>query len=83
MDVNKLCIACMNEGITDGLSGYFAGGSIPLGREPIMVGRNYKLCQLVFPEDIAGVSGIHCSICYDEVSKTFYIGEDNGFEVKV
>ncbi|GFP75490.1 protein kinase domain-containing protein [Clostridium fungisolvens] len=99
-----------------GISGYFAGVSIPLGREPIMIGRNYKLCQLVFPEDIAGVSGIHCSISYDAVSKTFilidqsssfgtflysrkrissgipiylkpgetfYIAEDNGFEVRV
>ena len=33
--------------------------------KPIVMGRNSKLCGIVFPEDARGVSGRHCSVWVD------------------
>jgi hypothetical protein len=45
-------------------SGVLEGKSFPVGRK-IVLGRDPKRCQVRFPNDASGVSGIHCTVRFD------------------
>ena len=60
-----------------GLTGQYAGKSIPIGDGALTIGRNGQICNVVFDKDTPGVSGNHCSIVYDRVQDV-YVLTDNG-----
>ena len=43
-----------------GVSGEYAGVELELSDEPVVIGRDPRVNQLVFSADTAGVSGRHC-----------------------
>ena len=59
-----------------GVTGYFAGNSITLGHNPIAIGRDPGLCQVVYPQMRTDISRRHCSIRFD-VSGNIFILEDS------
>ena len=61
-----------NRPMLDGLSGDFAGISIPLTEESINIGRDAKCCQVVILDD-QKVSRCHCSIRFDNIKHIFVL----------
>ena len=53
------------EPLLRGVSGHFAGMQIKLDGNPVTIGRDPKVCQLVFPPDTKGVSRTHCKIQFN------------------
>jgi hypothetical protein len=49
-----------------GLAGPLAGAEIPLGPEPIFVGRDPKVANVVLPEDTHGVSRRHLEVVFKD-----------------
>ncbi len=48
------------------LKGSMGGKVVPLKKgTPVVIGRDPKRCQIVYPKDAAGVSSVHCTISYD------------------
>lgn len=48
------------------LTGTMAGKSVQLKKgTPVVVGRDPKRCQIVYPKDTAGVSSVHCTITFN------------------
>ncbi len=48
------------------LKGAMSGKVVPLKKgTPVVIGRDPKRCQIVYPKDAAGVSSVHCTIMYD------------------
>jgi hypothetical protein len=39
--------------------------SAPLGKTPVMIGRDASVCKIIFKEDTPGVSSKHCQIYFD------------------
>ena len=60
-----------------GVSGRFAGESFSLGSGRLTIGRNSVLCNIIFEENTAGISGNHCSVVYDSTKNVFVL-TDNG-----
>ena len=58
-----------------GIEGEFADCVVELDEEPIVIGRDPRLCQLVFPETNNDISKRHCILRYDS-SKSDFILED-------
>lgn len=50
-----------------------AGKTFPVGKAPVMIGRNGKTCVIVFNEKTPGVSSQHCTISYDSSTDCFTI----------
>lgn len=48
-----------------GLEGIYTGNMISV-MEPLTLGRRTDLCNLIFPIDTPGVSGLHCQIYWEE-----------------
>ena len=47
-------------------NGVLAGKVVPLKRgASVIVGRDPKKCQVIYPSETPGVSGVHCTISYD------------------
>jgi pSer/pThr/pTyr-binding forkhead associated (FHA) protein len=42
-------------------NGHFNGVRFPINNN-LAIGRNPKLCQIVFPDDTQGISSLHCEI---------------------
>lgn len=64
-----------------GISGEFAGNTVPLGEEPLTIGRDPRVNQLVFPPTASGVSNRHCVVRYDRALGAVVIedlGSTNG-----
>jgi S1-C subfamily serine protease len=53
------------------LAGPYVGHDIPLGDDPVGIGRDARLCQLVIPPDTPGISKLHCLIRFDRAAGTF------------
>ncbi|MDR0904707.1 MAG: trypsin-like peptidase domain-containing protein [Oscillospiraceae bacterium] len=49
------------------------GISVPLGRQPITLGRDVAACRIVFRDGTNGVSSKHCEIYFDEKENTFVL----------
>ena len=48
------------------MTGSMAGKSMQLKKGvPVVIGRDPNRCQIVYPKDTAGVSGVHCTITFD------------------
>jgi hypothetical protein len=48
-----------------GVRGEFAGLELELGEEPVIIGRDPRVSQLVFVADAPAISGRHCSVRFD------------------
>lgn len=48
----------------EGISGYYKGQSIPLGVSRMTMGRDSKVCNLVFPKDSSKISRSHCTLYF-------------------
>jgi pSer/pThr/pTyr-binding forkhead associated (FHA) protein len=48
-----------------GVSGHYAGSEIELDGQPLVVGRDPRACQLVFPKSVNGISSRHCLLRLD------------------
>lgn len=60
-----------------GTSGYHQNQSFSFTSGKLTIGRNYKVCNIVYPLDTAGISSIHCTISYDSsINKCVLV--DNG-----
>lgn len=59
-----ICKECRRFGII-GISGYYENKVFSMESGKLVIGRNYKACNIIYPEDTAGISGIHCEIGYD------------------
>lgn len=59
--------------VLKGLAGEFAGCELELGDHPLVMGRDPRLCHLVFPETASGVSKRHCILQFDSVAGDFMI----------
>ncbi len=60
-----------------GISGEFHGSLIELTEEPVLIGRDPKLCQLVFPAQMQGISKRHCIIRFHARSQCFLLVDCN------
>ena len=56
-----------------GTKGVFAGISIPINVNPFVVGREQKMCNLVFPDSVQEISRKHFTIEQDANSKSYWI----------
>ena len=56
-----------------GIRGQYAGTILELTREPLAIGRDPRLCQLVLPASSSGVSKRHCIIRFDTTSREFLL----------
>jgi S1-C subfamily serine protease len=56
-----------------GTAGPYAGAEIPLGSEPIAIGRDPQLVQLVIPPSYAQVTKRHALIAHDPARRAFSI----------
>jgi hypothetical protein len=47
-------------------SGTLAGREVPLKKgSPVVIGRDPNKCQVIYPKDAPGISGVHCTISFD------------------
>ena len=60
-----------------GISGEFAGSTVELGDEPVLIGRDPKTCQLVFPAPVEGISKRHCIVRFHAKSQCFLLVDCN------
>ena len=56
-----------------GLSGRFSGVSVELDEQPLVVGRDPRVAQLVFPEGALNISKRHCVLTYDPNNKGLWV----------
>ena len=55
------------------LSPQHGGMTVPLGGQPVLIGRDMASCKLVFREGTPGVSARHCSVAWDSGSGMFLL----------
>ncbi|WP_276356273.1 FHA domain-containing protein [Cohnella caldifontis] len=60
-----------------GIGGEFEGASFRINGRGLRLGRDPELCQVVFPPEIGEVSRNHCTVGFDEETRTFAL-EDHG-----
>jgi serine protease Do len=61
------------------ISGPLEGKVIELDSEPITIGRDPRICKLIFSQDCIEIARKHCTISYNSEGKVFEL-EDNGSE---
>ena len=49
------------------------GMTVPLGGQPVLIGRDMASCKMVFREGTPGVSARHCSVAWDGASGCFLL----------
>lgn len=59
--------------VLKGIRGEYAGSEIALDGNPIVIGRDPHLCQLVFPPSADDISKKHCAIRYDAANRAFLL----------
>ncbi len=60
-----------------GVSGYFAGQKIELVQGQLVIGRDPKLAQLVYPQSFEEISRKHVTISYDENAQRFSLEDSS------
>lgn len=55
------------------MSAQHNGKTFPVGKAPVTIGRNSAGCEIVYKEGTPGVSGRHCTVCYDSGNGQFTI----------
>ena len=63
--------------VLHGISGEFAGSTVELTDEPVLIGRDPKTCQLVFPSPVQGISKRHCIVRFHAKSQCFLLVDCN------
>lgn len=56
-----------------GIGGEFHGSSIDLTEEPVLIGRDPKICHLVYPAQFQSISKRHCIVRYHAKSQCFLL----------
>ncbi len=56
--------------IVRAMSGFFAGGVVPVGAK-LIIGRDTSACQLVYPMEMTRISRKHVSVTFDHASGKF------------
>lgn len=59
------------------MSSQHAGKAFPVGKAPVIIGRNPAECVIVFIEGTPGVSGRHCSVYYSSDTGMFTLTDLN------
>lgn len=62
---HKAVLACVG--------GYFEGVEVELNEQPMGIGRDGRMCQLVYPQDKTEISRRHCLITYDDKDQSFWV----------
>lgn len=57
--------------ILKGISGHFAGNIIEFAGGQIIIGREPRLCQVIYPQSSSEISRKHCTVRFDEASQSF------------
>lgn len=55
------------------MSAQHNGKTFPVGKAPVTIGRNSAGCEIVYKEGTPGVSGKHCTVCYDSGNGQFTV----------
>lgn len=55
------------------LTGHYAGNTIELTDQPLVIGRDPTLCQLVMPKTMKEIGRRHCKLSYDKKDNCFWI----------
>ena len=55
------------------LTGHYAGNTLELTDQPLVIGRDPTLCQLVMPTTMKGIGRRHCKLSYDKKDNCFWI----------
>jgi hypothetical protein len=50
-----------------------SGVAAPLGKKPVIIGRDSSVCKIIFKEDTPGVSSKHCQIYFDSDKNEFVL----------
>jgi hypothetical protein len=56
-----------------GISGPYAHATIPMDDNPIAIGRDANICQLVMPPDAADLGRRHCTVRWESATRTFLL----------
>ena len=56
-----------------GMTGEFAGTIVELDEHPLVIGRDPRVAQLIYPPDVKNISKRHCAIRYDPQRRDFSI----------
>lgn len=59
------------------MSAQHAGKAVPVGKVPVMIGRNAAECVVVFKEGTPGVSSKHCTVSYNSDTGVFTLTDLN------
>ena len=65
------CYELRDEGCVVGLTGEYTGARIPIGKTPVVIGRDYHSCNVILQDN--QISRQHCSIVYDVFRKTYIV----------
>lgn len=63
--------AVQKGGLIRSASAQHGGKTFPVGKAPVMIGRDAANCVIVFKEGTPGVSGKHCTVSYDSSTQEF------------
>ncbi len=63
--------------VLKGVSGYFAGKTIELVEGQLVIGRDPRMAQLVYPQANEEISRKHCTVRFDERSQKFAIEDSS------
>lgn len=55
------------------LTGHYAGNTLELTDQPLVIGRDPELCQLVMPASMTEIGRRHCTLSYDKSDDCFWI----------
>jgi len=55
------------------LSGHYAGNNLELNEQPLSIGRDSQLCQLVMPPTLNEIGKRHCSLSFDKKEQCFWL----------
>lgn len=56
-----------------GISGPYAHATLPMDDNPIAIGRDANICQLVMPQDATDIGRRHCTVRWERATRTFLL----------
>ncbi|MDD6489370.1 MAG: trypsin-like peptidase domain-containing protein [Clostridia bacterium] len=70
-NVTNVNIPVKKGGVIRSMSVQHGGKTFPVGKAPVMIGRDPSVCSVVYKEGTPGVSGKHCTVSYDSDRQEF------------
>lgn len=61
----------VEKGVIRSLAVQHGGKTFPVGKAPVMIGRDASSCSVVYKEGTPGVSGKHCTVSFDAATGEF------------